>query len=268
METYPIIIDGALAGKLTVDRQGPRTAFDAECAMRPDLLRISVYGGGREGYLGLLAPEGERLTLHRLFSRSQLRDFPQEIERVERAGLPPEVPDAAAEAGEPEPEAPAEQREPEAVPAQEASEGVERSKTAMEKEAPKPCPEPERAAEPDAQERRPETMPESDVQEPCPEPESPPEPDTPKSCPDPESKPEPQPADASAAREQASSPEEEPLDWFASPDGALVCFDGVHSLIALPLGDERIPAGVPGEQREIEGREYLVYRTRDGRLEA
>lgn len=268
METYPIIIDGALAGKLTVDRQGPRTAFDAECAMRPDLLRISVYGGGREGYLGLLAPEGERLTLHRLFSRSQLRDFPQEIERVERAGLPPEVPDAAAEAGEPEPEAPAEQREPEAAPAQEASEGVQMSKTAMEKEAPKPCPEPERAAEPDAQERRPETMPESDVQEPCPEPESPPEPDTPKSCPDPESKPEPQPADARAAREQASTPEEEPLDWFASPDGALVCFDGVHSLIALPLGDERIPAGVPGEQREIEGREYLVYRTRDGRLEA
>ena len=253
METYPIIIDGALAGKLTVDRQGPRTAFDAECAMRPDLLRISVYGGGREGYLGLLAPEGERLTLHRLFSRSQLRDFPQEIERVERAGLPPEVPDAAAEAGEPE--VPAEQREPEAAPAQEASEGVQMSKTAMEKEAPEPCPEPERAAEPD-------------VQEPGPEPESPPEPDTPKSCPNPESKPEPQPADVRAARDQASTPEEEPLDWFASPDGALVCFDGVHSLIALPLGDERIPAGVPGEQREIEGREYLVYRTRDGRLEA
>lgn len=266
METYPIIIDGALAGKLTVDRQGPRTAFDAECAMRPDLLRISVYGGGREGYLGLLAPEGERLTLHRLFSRSQLRDFPQEIERVERAGLPPEVPDAAAEAGEPE--APAEQREPEAAPAQEASEGVQRSKTAMEKDSAELCPEPERAAEPDAQERSPETMPESDVQEPCPEPESPPEPDTPKSCPDPESKPEPQPAEASAAREQANTPEEEPLDWFASPDGALVCFDGVHSLIALPLGDERIPAGVPGERREIEGREYLVYRTRDGRLEA
>ncbi len=260
METYPIIIDGALAGKLTVDRQGPRTAFDAECAMRPDLLRISVYGGGREGYLGLLAPEGERLTLHRLFSRSQLRDFPQEIERVERAGLPPEVPDAAAEAGEPE--APAEQRDPEAAPAQEASEGVQMSKTAMEKDSAELCPEP------DAQERRPETMPESDVQEPCPEPESPPEPDTPKSCPEPESKPEPQPADARAAREQASSPEEEPLDWFASPDGALVCFDGVHSLIALPLGDERIPAGVPGERREIEGREYLVYRTRDGRLEA
>ena len=84
METYPIIIDGALAGKLTVERQGPRTAFDAVCAMQPGLLRISVYGGGREGYLGLLAPEGERLTLHRVFSRSQLRDFPREIERVNR----------------------------------------------------------------------------------------------------------------------------------------------------------------------------------------
>ena len=208
METYPIIIDGALAGKLTVERQGPRTAFDAVCAMQPGLLRISVYGGGREGYLGLLAPEGERLTLHRAFSRSQLRDFPREIERVERAGLPPEAP-AAAEAGEPEPE----------------------------------TPESEPSPEPNA----PET-------EPVPEPEAAPEPAMEPTPPEPE------------AREPA--PPEEPLDWFASPDGALVCSDGLRRLIALPLGDERIPEGIPGERRQIEGREYLVYRTRDDRLES
>ena len=205
METYPIIIDGALAGKLTVDRRGPRTAFDAVCAMQPGLLRISVYGGGREGYLGLLAPEGERLTLHRTFSRSQLRDFPREIERVERAGLPPEAP-AAAEAGEPD-AAKAGEPEPNA-------------------------PEPETAPEPEA------------APEPVAEP-TPPEPET---------------------REPA--PAEELLDWFASPDGALVCSDGLRRLIALPLGDERIPEGVPGERRQIEGREYLVYRTRDDRLES
>ena len=63
MEQYPITIDGENAGTLTVEQQGARTVFTAECAMRPELVRISVYGGGREGYLGVLAPEGGMLRL-------------------------------------------------------------------------------------------------------------------------------------------------------------------------------------------------------------
>ena len=106
MEAYPIIIDGELAGKLTVDRQGALTAFHAECSSLPGLVRLSVYGGGREGYLGVLAPEGEKLTLHKALSRAAMREFPPEIESVERAGLDraaspkgEETPEPAAETG-------------------------------------------------------------------------------------------------------------------------------------------------------------------------
>lgn len=175
--TYPILIDGALAGSLTVTAAGGRTAFSAVCRQLDGVVRISVYGGGREGYLGVLAPEGGGLALRRTLSRAALRDFPAEIAAVGRSGAQPEEPAA------PEPAAP----EPEQV------------------SAGSPAPE---------------------------------------------------------------TPEEaEELHWYSSPDGALVCFDGTHSLIALPAGDERIPADVPGSPREIAGRAYLVYRTRNGRIE-
>ena len=61
-------------------------------------------------------------------------------------------------------------------------------------------------------------------------------------------------------------PDIEDVYWYASPDGALVCFDGEQNLIALPLGDERVPAHVRGWPKTIEGREYVVYRTKDGRI--
>ena len=189
METYPIMLDGVLAGKLKVEEKGARTVFDAECKMRPELVRISVYGGGREGYLGVLAPEGEALILHRALSREQMRAFPAEIESVERAGR-----SAAAAA---EPEAPSEPKAP-AAPETPADAG----------RAPAPVEEEKEAV----------------------------------------------PADTGT------------LDWYASPDGALVCFDGEHSLIALPLGDARIPEGVAGQRRAIEGGDYLVYPTKDGKI--
>ena len=88
MESYPIMLDGEAAGRLTVERQGSLTVFEADCDMREGLIRLSVYGGGREGYLGVLAPEDGRLTLRKRLSRSQTREFPERIERVGRAGEP------------------------------------------------------------------------------------------------------------------------------------------------------------------------------------
>ena len=81
----------------------------------------------------------------------------------------------------------------------------------------------------------------------------------------------PEPA---AASQRVRTPDPEPppeadpnsLSWYSSPDGALVCYDGARTLIALPLGDERIPPDVHGENRTVEGREYLVYRTQNGRI--
>ena len=200
--THPIVFDSAVVGKLTVSRQGPRTVFDAWCRPMEGIVRISVYGGGREGCLGVLAPEGDGLTLRRRFSRAELQGFPQVIERVGRAGEPA-YPEGAA------------------CPLPQA-------------EAPEP-PEIETVSEPE-QTAEAAAQPDSDC------------------AADTETAPAAVPEDAAG------------LNWYASPDGALVCFDGTHNLIALPEGDERIPAGKTAQRRSIEGKDYLVYITIDGRI--
>ena len=202
METYPLILDGAETGRVSVHREGGWTVFEAVSSPVAGVVRISVYGGGREGYLGVLAPEGEGLALRRRFSRAALREFPTEISCAARAGQPCSVP-APEEAAPPEGETPAE-----AVP-----------------------PTVEEAAPPEAE---------------APAEEAPPEPEPP--------------------RTEETPPGLEDVYWYASPDGALVCFDGEHNLIALPLGDPRIPEGPGGWPKQIEGRDYIVYQTKDGRL--
>lgn len=167
---YPIIIDGALCGFLKVEERGALTEFRAECGMLPGIVRLSVYGGGREGYLGVLMPDSDgRLRLKKSFSRTAMRDFPRDI-------------DHAGVAGEKWEDSPA-----------------------VAKAAPEKYDEKAKACE-------------------------------------------------------------DELYWYSSPDGALVCFDGEHSLIALPLGDERIQAEPKGALKQIEGNEYMVYITKDGRV--
>ena len=83
---YPVMIDGELRGKLTVHTVGTAAVFDAECRFLPGIVRISVYGDGGEGYLGVLAPEGDGLGLHKKLSRTAMRDFPRKIEAADRAG--------------------------------------------------------------------------------------------------------------------------------------------------------------------------------------
>ena len=203
METYPLILDGAQAGTVTVRREGGWTVFDVQCAAAEGVKRVSVYGGGAEGYLGVLAPEDGALTLHRRFSRSAMRAFPAHIEYAGYAGQPCAAPEPPEKPAPPE----------------------------------KPTP-PEEPAPPE-------------------EPTSPEEP-----VPEPPETPEPPPA----PNKEEAPPALEDVYWYASPDGALVCFDGEHNLIALPVGDARIPEGPGGWQRTIEGRDYVVYRTKDGKL--
>lgn len=104
-ETYPIMIDGEHAGTLTVARRGLLTEFTARCADPGRLLRLSVYGGGREGYLGVMAPEGGGLVLCRRLSRSAMAGFPEAIEYAAEAGQTP--PPAALPEETPQDETPA-----------------------------------------------------------------------------------------------------------------------------------------------------------------
>lgn len=85
-ETYPVILDGREQGELTVHQQGLTTEFTARCADLGRLLRLSVYGGGAEGYLGVMEPMGGALYLCRRFSRAAMAGFPEEIEYAAESG--------------------------------------------------------------------------------------------------------------------------------------------------------------------------------------
>ncbi len=83
---YPIILDGETAGELTVTREGLFWSFDAKCELRSEIVRLSVYGDGKEGYLGIMEPFGEMLKLNRKFSRAALKDFPSRISHAGQKG--------------------------------------------------------------------------------------------------------------------------------------------------------------------------------------
>lgn len=83
---YPIMIDGRKTGELRVSRDGLFWDFRAESGMLDGLVRLSVYGEDGEGYLGVMAPEGDGLYLEKKLSRSALANFPKSIEHAGRSG--------------------------------------------------------------------------------------------------------------------------------------------------------------------------------------
>lgn len=175
---YPIIINGGVCGKLRVEKAGGYTRFTAECPPQGGVIRLSVYGGGKEGYLGVPMPVEGALRLEKKLSGAAMRDFPTEIDHCGLAGERPEK-------NEPEPEKTEEAKE-EACTPEELSENA------------------------------------GECEEDC----------------------------------------EGPF-WYATTDGALVSRDSGVEMVALPTGDERVPDNIPGRRRIIEGKEYLVYITKE-----
>lgn len=159
---YDVTIDSRSVGVLTVGREGAYTVFEAECEPLPGLTRLSIYGQGREGYLGLLMPGRGKMLLKKKLSPGAMKEFPEEIEFVGSAG------------------------------------GMEIKE---------------------------EVLP--------------------------------------AVEQETEQETEDGPFWYASPDGALMGCDGTKEMVALPLGDERVPKNIPGESRVIEGKEYLVYITKE-----
>ncbi len=240
---YRIIVNGAPLGALEVKKNGARTQFAARCRMVEGLLRISVYGEGKEGYLGVMAPESGELTLTRTLSPLDMRAFPGRIEGVGRAGQGrTAVPAFAEKNASPAPQSPT-NASPAPQPPTNAS----------------PAPQPPADASPAPQpptDASPAPQPPADVS-PAPQPPA-------------DTSPAPQPPQGPCESVPPCEPEPpcQPCDtfWYASPDGALVSFDGEKSYVALPPGDRRIPTDRSGEPRIIEGREYLVFVSKNGRI--
>lgn len=109
-ESWPVMFGGREIGSLRAHARGAMTVFEAEAADQGGVLRLSVYGGGREGYLGVMSPSGEgRVALRRSLSRAALRGFPERIEYAAPSG-------EAAPAPEPEKPAPEPVSKPEPEP--------------------------------------------------------------------------------------------------------------------------------------------------------
>ncbi len=87
---YPIYIEGEKCGSLTVSAEGLMTVMRAKCTFAPRKpVRLYIYGGGRSMLLGTLQPSGECMTLHRKFSRSDLKELPRTIEYAADAPAEP-----------------------------------------------------------------------------------------------------------------------------------------------------------------------------------
>lgn len=120
-EVYPVILSGKKCGELTVERQGLFTVFSARCADPGGLVRLSVYGPGGEGYLGVMEPQNGELRLYRRLSRAGAEAFPDSVEYAAEAGkgrgeaTPAEPPEQAPEPTVPEPPFPPAE-EPDADP--------------------------------------------------------------------------------------------------------------------------------------------------------
>lgn len=116
--SWPVMFGGREIGLLRAHARGAMTVFEAEASDPGGVLRLSVYGGGREGYLGVMSPAGEgRVALRRSLSRAALRGFPERIEYAAPSG-------EAAPAPEPEKPAPEPVSEPEPEPEPEPEDGL------------------------------------------------------------------------------------------------------------------------------------------------
>lgn len=87
---YPIYINGAKCGSLTVTQEKLHLVFYAECDLMPQLIRLKVFGGGKSAYLGVMEPKGDKLILLRRKSREALREFPCPIEYAADREMMPE----------------------------------------------------------------------------------------------------------------------------------------------------------------------------------
>ncbi len=82
----PIYIDGESVGKLVIEEKGLMTAFTAQIDGRQELVRLAVFGGGQEGYLGVMLPEDGSLVLRKKLSRAAMAGFPARIEYAAPSG--------------------------------------------------------------------------------------------------------------------------------------------------------------------------------------
>lgn len=84
---YPLMINGVRRGAVRVTQDGLYTVFEAEAEGAEETpVRLALYGGGEEGYLGVMQPWSGGMFLRRRMSRTERAKMPREIEYAAPAG--------------------------------------------------------------------------------------------------------------------------------------------------------------------------------------
>ncbi len=95
--TYPIFIDERETGTVSVAKEGLFWCFEAQSETVPDMVRLSVFGEGGEGYLGVMEPKDGLLWLRKKLSKSAVSGFPFPITHGGRKGVGQQFPKMSAE---------------------------------------------------------------------------------------------------------------------------------------------------------------------------
>ncbi|MDL2300245.1 hypothetical protein LJC01_01210 [Clostridiaceae bacterium OttesenSCG-928-D20] len=85
-KSFSIYHNSKIIGELRLREEGLLSVFEGECENIGELFRLSVYGGGREGYIGVMLPSDDKFSIKKSLTKSEMRDFPKEIEYAARAG--------------------------------------------------------------------------------------------------------------------------------------------------------------------------------------
>ena len=84
---YPFYYNGKRAGTLSTAESGIYTVFRLTAeGIGEKMLRVSVYGAGKEACLGLAEVREGKLDFEKKLSRQSMKAFPQKIEYASRAG--------------------------------------------------------------------------------------------------------------------------------------------------------------------------------------
>ncbi len=81
MQSLPVYIEGVKRGNLSIRQDGLMTVFTAQCgAKQGGIVRLYLYGGGKSALLGTMRPNASGMGIVRRFSRTELKNLPDNIE--------------------------------------------------------------------------------------------------------------------------------------------------------------------------------------------
>ena len=216
----PVYINQEEVGQLRIAQDGLYTVFEAEAKGRSGLVRLWAHGSGRNAYLGVMQTWSDGLWLRRKLSALERKSFPDPIEFVSDREADYQFTEINLhnDFSESESTIPEEQYR-----LHNCNGKVENLEEIQEDLClHKNCEEIKQTRG----QLSPEGLhnPEANLYA-CPWPAEPPE---------------------------------DGLLWYSRPDGSLVAFDGISSLVALPAEPgARLPRAA---ERVIEGKKYLVFR--------